>query len=397
MSLSDPIEEERSNPNRRKFLAIGGAVAGGSLLAACSGGSGGGTGDSDSDSDSDSGSESKKESGVTHDGPEVEWSMAAAWPTALDTLFGKEAGAQFVAERVSTLTNGKFVIDAKPAGELVDTAPAILQGVAKNTFEASHTVGTYNVGDEPATAFATAIPFGMSSRQQNAWWYFGGGREVMHEFYRDEFNVITFNVGNTGQQMGGWWKTEVNTLADLKGMKVRAPGLGGEVLSKLGVAAEGGLGGEALQKLSSGNLDAAEFLGPVEDKLLGFQDAADYYYAPGFWEPGAVIEMQVNLDAWNELPGFYQEVIRSASAEANLKLQAVYDAKNQIAFQELVKKGVKPRVFSDEILEGARKAAAEVMAEKSEESENFRKIWEESYKPFMEQTKEWFAFHDLLN
>ena len=325
MSKSESSKEENTEQSRRTFLTMAGVAAGGSLLAACSGG---GSGEEENKTGENGDGETSKESGIEIDGPEIEWDMAAAWPTALDTLFGEEAGAQFISKRVSELTNGKFVINAKPAGDLVDTAPAILQGVSNDSFAAGHTASYYNVGDEPTTAFSSAIPFGMSTRQINAWWYHGGGREVMREFYKNEYNVITFPAGNTGQQMGGWWKTEINTVADLQGKKMRAPGLGGEVMAKLGVAAEGGLGGEALQKLSSGNLDGVEFVGPIDDQRLGFQDAANFYYAPGFWEPSTVLDMQINLDQWNELPGFYQNIIESVTSESNLKLQALYDAQN---------------------------------------------------------------------
>jgi TRAP-type mannitol/chloroaromatic compound transport system substrate-binding protein len=230
--------------------------------------------------------------------PTVNWQMATSWPVSLETIFG---GAQILAERVKVLTNGKFIIEPRAAGEI---APGleVLNVVSQGAVQAGHTASYYYIGKSPALAFGTTVPFGLTAQQQSAWLYEGGGLTQLQEIYAKKFNVIQFPAGNTGTQMGGWFRKEVKTINDLKGLKMRIPGLGGQVMAKLGVTVQTLPGGEIFQALQTGAIDAAEWVGPYDDEKLGLNKVAKYYYYPGWWEPGATLEAQVNLDEWKSYP-----------------------------------------------------------------------------------------------
>ena len=213
----------------------------------------------------------------TSEMPSLEWDMATSWPVALDTIFG---GAKTVADRVAALTDGKFKITPRAAGEL---APAlqVLDVVQQDAVPIGHTASYYYVGKSPVTAFGTTVPFGLNAQQQNAWLYDGGGLEKLQAVYAKLFNVIQFPAGNTGVQMGGWFRKEINTVADLQGLKMRIPGLGGQVMTKLGVTVQVIAGGEIFQALQTSAVDAAEWVGPYDDEKLGLNKAAKFYYYPG--------------------------------------------------------------------------------------------------------------------
>ncbi|ABQ92355.1 TRAP transporter substrate-binding protein [Roseiflexus sp. RS-1] len=320
----------------------------------------------------------------TSEMPSLEWDMATSWPVALDTIFG---GAKTVADRVAALTDGKFKITPRAAGEL---APAlqVLDVVQQDAVPIGHTASYYYVGKSPVTAFGTTVPFGLNAQQQNAWLYDGGGLEKLQAVYAKLFNVIQFPAGNTGVQMGGWFRKEINTVADLQGLKMRIPGLGGQVLTKLGVTVQVIPGGEIFQALQTGAVDAAEWVGPYDDEKLGLNKAAKFYYYPGWWEPGPTLEVQVNLDRWNELPKVYQEAIKTASAEANITMLARYDARNREALKRLVDGGAQLRPYSKEILAAAEKAAFELYDEFAAKDADFKEIYEE-WKAFREAIYEW--------
>ena len=264
--------------------------------------------------------------------PEIEWQMATSWPPALDTIFG---GAETVAKRVEAMTQGKFKIDARAAGEL---APGleVLNVVEQGAVPIGHTASYYYVGKSPITAFGTAMPFGLTSRQQDAWLFEGGGLEMLQAVYAEKFNTIQFPAGNTGVQMGGWFNKEINSVADMEGLKMRIPGLGGRVMDRLGVTVQVLPGGEIFQALQTGAIDAAEWVGPYDDEKLSFHKAASFYYFPGWWEPGPSLEIQINLDEWNKLPEQYQEVLKTAAYAANTTMMARYDAKNPAALSRLI-------------------------------------------------------------
>ncbi|NWG18824.1 MAG: TRAP transporter substrate-binding protein [Chloroflexi bacterium] len=316
--------------------------------------------------------------------PALEWDMATSWPVALDTIFG---GAQTVADRVAAMTDGKFVIKPRAAGEL---APGlqVLDVVQQGAVPMGHTASYYYVGKSPVAAFGTSLPFGLNAQQQNAWLYDGGGLAKLQEAYARLFNVIQFPAGNTGVQMGGWFRKEINTVADLQGLKMRIPGLGGQVMTKLGVTVQVIAGGEIFQALQTGAVDAAEWVGPYDDEKLGLNKAAQFYYYPGWWEPGPTLEVQVNLDSWNQLPKAYQEAVKTASAEANITMLARYDARNREALKRLVDSGVQLRPYSKEILAAAEKAAFELYDEFAAKDADFKAIYEE-WKAFRTAIYEW--------
>jgi TRAP-type mannitol/chloroaromatic compound transport system substrate-binding protein len=285
--------------------------------------------------------------------PAIEWQMATSWPVALDTIFG---GAVTVAERVSAMSGGMFKIDPRAAGEL---APGleVLNVVEEGAVASGHTASYYYVGKSPVTAFGTALPFGLTAQQQNAWLYEAGGLEQLQKFYADNFGVIQFPAGNTGNQMGGWFRKEINTVADLNGLKMRIPGLGGQVMTQLGVTVQAIPGGEIFQALQTGAVDAAEWVGPYDDEKLGLNKAAEFYYVPGWWEPGPTLEIEINLAEWNKLPPEYQEFVRTAAYAANMTMLARYEARNNAALKTLVDGGTKLRNYSPEILDAAQTAA----------------------------------------
>jgi TRAP-type mannitol/chloroaromatic compound transport system substrate-binding protein len=263
--------------------------------------------------------------------------------------------------------------------------------VSQGAVPIGHTASYYYVGKSPVTAFGTALPFGLNYQQQNAWLYEGGGLKLLQDFYAKTFNVIQFPAGNTGVQMGGWFRKEINTPADLQGLKMRIPGLGGQVLTRLGVTVQVIAGGEIFQALSTGAVDAAEWVGPYDDEKLQLNKAAEFYYYPGWWEPGPTLEVEVNLNEWNNLPVEYQEAVKSAAFEANVIMMARYDARNNEALQRLVDGGTKLRGYSTEILEAAEKAAFELYDEFAAKDADFKAIFEQ-WKAFRDRI---FAWHNI--
>jgi len=356
---------------RRQFLKMASMGAlGAAALAACSSG--------DPELDEAAGDSSL---------PEMEWEIATSWPTSLDTIFG---GAETFADRVSAITGGRFMITAQPGGEVVP-ALEILQNVETNSIDAGHTASYYYVGLDPTTAFGTAVPFGLTARQNNAWLYEAGGLELMQEFYADRFNAIQFPAGNTGVQMGGWFNVEVNGLSDLQGLVMRIPGLGGAVMTELGVTVQVIAGGEIFQALQTGAVDAAEWVGPYDDQVLGFQDVADFYYHPGWWEPGPTLEVQIPLEKWNALPEVYQEIIKTAAFEANTSMMAAYDAKNPQAFQEILSNSdVTVLPYPDEVMEAAADAANQINDDNAAANQAFADIYDH-WNNFRTQVHPWFA------
>lgn len=319
--------------------------------------------------------------------PEINWQMATSWPVGLDTIFG---GAVIFAERMGALTGGKFKIEPRAAGEL---APGleVLNVVEQGAVPVGHTASYYYVGKSPVTAFGTALPFGLNAQQQNAWLYEGGGLDTLQEYYAEKFGVIQFPAGNTGVQMGGWFGKEISTVADLQGLKMRIPGLGGQVMSKLGVTVQVVAGGEIFQALQTGAIDAAEWIGPYDDEKLGLNKAVDFYYYPGWWEPGPTLEVEINLNEWNKLPEVYQEAIKTAAFEANTIMLARYDARNGEVLKRLVDGGTQLRVYSDEIMAAAEAAAFELYDELSAQDADFKSIFA-GWNAFRQQVQAW---HDI--
>ncbi|MFK8185825.1 MAG: TRAP transporter substrate-binding protein [Phormidesmis sp.] len=354
---------------RRRILGYGAAATGASAIAACAPQQGGGA--------------------VSGDLPRVQWRMATSWPQSLDTIYG---GAQTICDRVSALTNGRFTIDPFAAGEIVPGLQ-VLDAVQAGTVECGHSASYYYVGKNEALAFGTAVPFGLNAQQQNAWYYHGGGLETMHKLYAD-FGAISFPAGNTGVQMGGWFKNNIQSVNDLKGLKMRIPGLGGKVMAELGVNVQVLPGGEIFLALDRGAIDAAEFVGPYDDEKLGLQNAADFYFYPGWWEPGATLDATVNLDAWNSLPEEYQEVFKTATYESNINMLAKYDALNGEALKTLVDGGTQLVPYSDDILKAAADASTALLEDSASKDATFKEVYE-SWKQFRTQIQSWNQVNEL--
>jgi TRAP-type mannitol/chloroaromatic compound transport system substrate-binding protein len=317
--------------------------------------------------------------------PTVNWRMAASWPKSLDTIYG---AAELIGKRVAAATGGKFNIKVFAAGEIVGGLQ-VLDAVQNGTVECGHTATYYYFGKDPTFAFSCAIPFGMNARQQNAWMYHGGGLELMREFFK-EYNIIQFPAGNTGCQMGGWFRKPINKVADLKGLKMRIGGTGGLPLTKLGVVPQQIAGGDIYPALEKGTVDAAEWIGPYDDEKLGFSKVAKYYYYPGWWEGGPELDLLVNIKAWESLPAEYKAILESACAEANVWMTAKYDAVNPDALKRLLAGGVKLQPFSNEIMAACYKAATEVYDEFAVKNPKFNKVYG-PWKKFRNEQNQWFA------
>ncbi|MDD2884261.1 MAG: TRAP transporter substrate-binding protein [Dechloromonas sp.] len=317
--------------------------------------------------------------------PEVKWRLTSSFPKSLDTIYG---GAEVLANRLRAMTGGKFDIRVFPGGEIVPGLQA-LDAVQQGTVEVCHTCSYYYVGKDKTFGFGTSVPFGMNARQMNAWLYYGGGQELLDEFYGG-YNVRSFAGGNTGVQMGGWWRKTVETLDDLKGIKMRIAGLGGAVFSELGVVPQQIAGGDIYPALEKGTIDAAEWVGPYDDEKLGFYKVAKNYYYPGWWEPGPVIHFFVNKAEWDKLPKEYQEAFQAAAYESNVTMMAKYDHQNPIALSKLLQSGVKLQKFSDPILAAAYKSAQQLYADESAKNPAFKKVYT-AYDKYRRTQNAWFS------
>ena len=303
--------------------------------------------------------------------PELKWRLTSSFPKSLDTLFG--AGETFI-KYISEMTDHKFNIQLFAAGEIVP-ALQVLDAVQNGTVEMGHTAGGYYTGKDPAFALDTAIPFATNARQQEAWMRWGGGRDLINELYKD-YGVYSVACGNTGAQMGGWFRKEIKTVDDLKGLKFRIFGIAGGVIAKLGGVPQQIAGGDIYPALEKGTIDAAEWVGPYDDEKLGFHKVAQYYYYPGWWEGGTAIHFMINLEKWNELPKSYQAIVASAASHANVEQTARYDARNPAALKRLLAAGTQLRAFPQPVLEACLKASHEVNAETSAANPDYRRVWE---------------------
>jgi len=309
---------------------------------------------------------------IAQSAPELRWRLTSSFPKSLDTLYG---AAEVFSKAVAEATDNKFQIQVFAANEIVPAASAA-DAVQNGTVEMCHTASYYYFGKDPTFAFGTAVPFGLNTRMQNAWMYHGGGLEMMNELYK-KFNFIGFPAGNTGAQMGGWFRKEIKDVSDLRNLKMRIGGFAGTVMSKLGVVPQQIPGGEIYPALEKGTIDAVEWVGPYDDEKLGFQKIAPYYYYPGWWEGGAMLHNFINLDKWNSLTPAYQSIMRSASSVANEWMVAKYDFGNPIALQKMLKEGlVQFKQFPAPVMDASLKAALEVYAEVSARNPDFKKAWD---------------------
>jgi TRAP-type mannitol/chloroaromatic compound transport system substrate-binding protein len=316
----------------------------------------------------------------------IRWRLASSFPKSLDVLIG---GTEEFAKEVSAMSGGKFAITVHTAGELMP-ALGVLDGVQNGTVECAHTAPYYFFGKDEAFALDCSIPFGLNSRQLTAWMFAGNGLKLMREFYSN-YNTVNFPMGNSGAQMGGWYRKEIKTLADMKGMKMRIGGFGGKILERLGGVPQNIPAGEIYQALEKGTVDAAEWIGPHDDLKLGLYKVAPHYYYPGWWEGSTQFSLLVNQKAYDALSAEYKAIIQAASSRAHVSIQANYDFKNPSALKQLVSQGAKLHPFSNDIMKAAFKATEDVYAELTAKNPNWKKIYGDM-KPFRADANLWARF-----
>ena len=323
---------------------------------------------------------------VVHAQANIRWRLASSFPKSLDTLFG---AAETFAKKVSDMTGGKFQISTHAGGELMPPF-GVVDGVQGGTVEVAHTAPYYFFGKDETFALACAIPFGLNSRQMTAWMYDGNGLKLMREFYA-KYNIISFPGGNTGAQMGGWFRKEIKTLADFKGLKFRCGGFAGKVIERIGGVPQNIPGGEIYQSLEKGTIDAAEWVGPYDDLKLGFNKVAPFYYYPGWWEGGPQLDIMVNTKAYEALTPDYKAIVESAAAYAHVEMQAKYDARNPAALKQLVAAKTKVLPFPKVLMDAAFKEAMALYSELSAKNPNWKKVYED-YASFRRDQNLWFRF-----
>ena len=323
--------------------------------------------------------------------PQVRWRFATMWPKSLDAMHGS---AENWAKRVTALTEGRFEIRTFSAGEIVPP-PAVFDAVKDGTIECGHVLSSFAFGKNPAIAFDAGMPFGLNTRQQYAWMFDGGGLQLMREVFK-QYNIVQFPVGNVGVQMGGWYRKEIKSVADLKGLKFRIGGIGGAILVKLGAVPQQIAPGDIYTSLEKGAIDAAEWIGPYDDEKLGLHKVAKFYYPPGWWEGSAQVTLLINQKAWDALPKLYQDIVECAANEQSLLMIAKYDAKNPDALRRLVAGGAQLRQFPKPVLDACYKATQEFFDENAAKSPEFKKVYD-AWSKFRDEENLWFrvAEHSL--
>jgi TRAP-type mannitol/chloroaromatic compound transport system substrate-binding protein len=327
--------------------------------------------------------------------PSIRWRCSSGFPKALDTIFGS---AEDCAKRVAEATGGKFQITVAAAGEIVPM-PQAADAVAQGTVECSHTAAFYYVGKDPAWAFGSCVPFGMNFRQMNAWWKEAGGDKLFNEFLAPQGLRYVLS-GNTGAQMGGWFRKEIASVEDVKGLKFRIPGLGGRLWAAMGAVPQQIPGGDIYPALEKGTIDAAEWVGPYDDEKLGFNKVAKFYYYPGFWEGGASLGWLVNNKAWDALPADYKAIFTAAAHEANATMMAKYDARNASALRRLIAGGTQVKPFSRPVMEAFYKASQDMYKDIGAQNPSFKKL-HDSYAAFQREAISWMrvtenSFDDFM-
>ncbi|MCJ0764095.1 TRAP transporter substrate-binding protein [Variovorax terrae] len=316
----------------------------------------------------------------------VRWRLASSFPKSLDTIFG---AADVFSQQVKAMSGGKFEVSVHAAGELMP-AFGVVDGVQQGSIEACHTAPYYFFGKDECFALGCAIPFGLNSRQMSAWMYEGNGRKLMNEFYA-KYNMVSFAGGNTGSQMGGWYRKEIKTVKDIKGLKMRIGGFAGKVLERLGGVPQNLPGGDIYPALEKGTIDAAEWVGPYDDQKLGFNKVAPYYYYPGWWEGGPELDFFINQKAYDALSPENKAIVEAASASAHVSMQAKYDARNPAALKQLVGAGTKLRPFPADVMTAAFKESMALYEELSAKNESWKKIYAD-YDKFRADQNLWFRF-----
>ena len=307
----------------------------------------------------------------------IRWKMVTSWPKNFPAL---GTGANDFAKRVGELSGGRLQIDVYGAGELVP-AMEVFDAVSAGTAEVGHSSPYYWRGKVPAAQFFTTVPFGMNVMETNAWLYNGGGQQLWDEVYAPH-NLKAFAVGNSGTQMAGWFKKEINSLQDMQGLKIRLPGLAGEVMNRIGASAVNMPGSEIFTSLQTGVLDAADWVGPYNDLAFGLHQVADYYYTTPWNEPSAVVEAMINLDAWNALPDDLKKVVNEAARSANLAMANEFTYRNATALKSLVEEhGVQLRSYPEEVIDALYEASMTVIEDETANDPAAAKIYA-SYREF---------------
>jgi len=316
----------------------------------------------------------------------IRWRLASSFPKSLDTLY---KAAENFAGHVKAMSGGKFEISVHAAGELMP-AFGVVDGVQQGSVEMAHTAPYYFFGKNEAFALGCAIPFGLNSRQMTAWMVEGNGMKLMREFYA-KYNIVNFVGGNTGAQMGGWYRKEIKSVKDIKGLKMRIGGFAGKVLERLGGVPQNIPGGENYTALEKGTNDSAEWVGPYDDQKLGFNKVAPFYYYPGWWEGGPELDFFINDKAFNALSAENKAIVEAAAAQASTTMQARYDALNPAALKQLVGAGTKLRPFPADVMNAAFREAFGLYEELSAKNEDWKKIYAD-YSKFRADQNLWFRF-----
>ena len=323
---------------------------------------------------------------VVHAQANIRWRLASSFPKSLDTIYG---AADEFSKKVAAMSGGKFQITVHPAGELMP-AFGVVDGVQNATVEMAHTAPYYFFGKDETFALGCAIPFGLNSRQMTAWMYEGNGLKLMREFYA-KFSIVNFPGGNTGAQMGGWYRKPVASMADMKGLKFRVGGFAGKVVERMGGVPQNIPGGEIYQALEKGTIDAAEWIGPYDDQKLGFNKVAPNYAYPGWWEGGPQLDFFINQKAFDALTPEYKAIVEAAATYAHVDMQAKYDGRNPAALKNLVSSGTKLFRFPKDVMELAFKESMALYAEISDKNPNWKKVYAD-YAKFRADQNLWFRF-----
>ena len=362
--------------DRRKFVSALGLGLGAAALAGC--------GQNESENKPAAGGDNAPAKAA--DNEVREWKLVTAW---LKNYPGLGTGANRFAERVTAMSGGRLTIKVHGAGELVP-AMGVFDAVRDGSAEMGHSASYYWKGKHPATPFFTAVPFGLTAQELNSWVNFGGGQELWDELY-GEFGLKPLPCGNSGTQMAGWFRKEINSLEDIKGLKIRAPGLAGEVMQRIGATPVQMPGGEVFTSMQTGALDAADWVGPYNDLTFGLHKVAKYYYYPGWQEPGAMLEMMINKEKWDALPEDLQAIVKSAAEAENQHIYDEFTARNAEALKQLVNEhGVELRRLPDEVLEALEKTSQEAVEDLVAGNDQARRIYE-SYRDFRDSVMPYIA------
>ncbi len=362
--------------DRRKFVSALGLGLGAAALAGC--------GQNESENKPAAGGDNAPAKAA--DNEVREWKLVTAWPKNYP---GLGTGANRFAERVTAMSGGRLTIKVHGAGELVP-AMGVFDAVRDGSAEMGHSASYYWKGKHPATPFFTAVPFGLTAQELNSWVNFGGGQELWDELY-GEFGIKPLPCGNSGTQMAGWFRKEINSLEDIKGLKIRAPGLAGEVMQRIGATPVQMPGGEVFTSMQTGALDAADWVGPYNDLTFGLHKVAKYYYYPGWQEPGAMLEMMINKEKWDALPEDLQAIVKSAAEAENQHIYDEFTARNAEALKQLVNEhGVELRRLPDEVLEALEKTSQEAVEDLVAGNDQARRIYE-SYRDFRDSVMPYIA------